>query len=63
MNVQGQPSITFESHKTLFLGRETLEVQIPDENQLDRRVILGAAMIIIAIEGKQNESGLGTLIP
>ncbi len=49
--------------KLYFLGRETLEVQIPDENQLDRRVILGAAMIIIAIEGEQNESGLGTLIP
>jgi hypothetical protein len=28
-------------------------VQIPEENQLDRRMILGAAMIIIAIEGKQ----------
>jgi hypothetical protein len=63
MNVQGQPSITFESWRSLFFGRKTLEVHIPDENQLDRRVILGAAMIIIAIEGKQNESGLGTLIP
>ena len=63
MNVQGQPSITFESYESLFFGRQTLEVQIPDENQLDRRVILGAAMIIIAIEGEQNESGLSTLIP
>ena len=57
MNVQGQPSITFDSWRSLFLGRQTLEVHIPDENQLDRRVILGAAMIIIAIEGEQNETG------
>ena len=58
MNVQGQPSITFQSYKEwLSFGRQTLEVHIPDENQLDRRVILGAAMIIIAIEGEQDESG------
>ena len=56
MNVQGQPSITFQTSKEwLGFGRGTLEVHIPDENQLDRRVILGAAMIMIAIEGDQNE--------
>jgi hypothetical protein len=56
MNVQGQPSITFQTYKEwLGFGRQTLEVHIPDENQLDRRVILGAAMIMIAIEGDQNE--------
>ena len=33
---------------------QKLTVEIPPENQIDRRVILGAAMIIIAIEGKQN---------
>ena len=63
MNVQGQPSITFESWRSLFFGRQTLEVHIPDENQLDRRVILGAAMIIIAIEGEQNEAGWHDLMP
>ncbi len=31
-------------------------VEIPPENQIDRRVILGAAMIVIAIEGKQGVS-------
>ena len=46
-----------------FFGRQTLEVHIPDENQLDRRVILGAAMIIIAIEGEQNEGGWHDLMP
>ena len=56
MIVQGQPSITFQSYKEwLGFGRGTLEVHIPDENQLDRRVILGAAVIMIAIEGDQNE--------
>lgn len=63
INVQGQPSITFESYRSLFFGRQTLEVHIPDENQLDRRVILGAAMIIIAIEGEQNEGGWHDLMP
>jgi len=33
---------------------QKLTVEIPPGNQIDRRVILGAAMIIIAIEGKQN---------
>ena len=64
MNVQGQPSITFQtSREWLGFGRGTLEVHIPDENQLDRRVILGAAMIIIAIEGEQNEAGWHDLMP
>ena len=64
MNVQGQPSITFQTSKEwLGFGRGTLEVHIPDENQLDRRVILGAAMIIIAIEGEQNEAGWHDLMP
>ena len=51
MNVQGQPSITFTQKRNTIMRKIT--VQIPDGNQLDRRVILGAAMIIIAIEGKQ----------
>ena len=35
---------------------QKLMVEIPPENQIDRRVILGAAMIVIAIEGKQGVS-------
>ena len=35
---------------------QKLTVEIPPENQIDRRVILGAAMIVIAIEGKQGVS-------
>jgi hypothetical protein len=51
MDVQGQSSIIFSQKINPIIQK--LTVQIPAENQLDRRVILGAAMIIIAIEGKQ----------
>ena len=33
---------------------QKLTVDISDGNQLDHRIILGTAMIIIAIEGRQN---------
>ena len=52
MDVQGQSSIIFTQKINPIIQK--LTIQIPAENQLDRRVILGAAMIIIAIEGKQN---------
>jgi hypothetical protein len=52
MNVQGQPSITLTQKINPIIQK--LTVQIPDGNQLDRRVVLGAAMILITIEGKQN---------
>lgn len=52
MDVQGQSSIVFTQKMNPIIQK--LTIQIPAENQLDRRVILGAAMIIIAIEGKQN---------
>ena len=52
MDVQGQSSIVFTQKINPIIQK--LTIQIPAENQLDRRVILGAAMIIIAIEGKQN---------
>jgi len=52
MDVQGQSPITFTQKINPIIQK--LTVQIPDGNQLDRRVVLGAAMIVIAIEGKQN---------
>ena len=52
MDVQGQSPITFTQKMNPIIQK--LTVQIPDGNQLDRRVVLGAAMIVIAIEGKQN---------
>ena len=52
MDVQGQPSITLTQKINPIIQK--LTVQIPDGNQLDRRVVLGAAMILITIEGKQN---------
>jgi hypothetical protein len=52
MAVQGQSSMCFTQKINPIIQK--LTIQIPAENQLDRRVILGAAMIIIAIEGKQN---------
>ncbi len=52
MDVQGQSSIIFTQKINPIIQK--LTIQIPAENQLDRRVILGAAMVIIAIEGRQN---------
>jgi hypothetical protein len=52
MDVPGQSPITFTQKINPIIQK--LTVQIPDGNQLDRRVVLGAAMIVIAIEGKQN---------
>ncbi|MCP2502764.1 MAG: hypothetical protein NLN66_01765 [Candidatus Thalassarchaeaceae archaeon] len=52
MDVQGQSPITFTQKMNPIIQK--LTVQISDGNQLDRRVVLGAAMIVIAIEGKQN---------
>jgi uncharacterized protein YxjI len=52
MDVQGQSPITFTQKINPIIQK--LTVQIPDGNQLDRRVVLGAAMIVIAIEGKQS---------
>jgi len=51
LEATGQPKVTFTQKINPLIQK--LSVQIPDENQLDRRMILGAAMIIIAIEGKQ----------
>ena len=47
---QGQPTIHFTQKFNPLIQK--LSVEIPEGNSLDRRVILGAAMIIIAIEGQ-----------
>ena len=52
LNLLGNPPITFTQKINPLIQK--LVVDISEGNQLDHRIILGAAMIIIAIEGKQN---------
>lgn len=52
LNFPGNPTIIFTQKMNPVIQK--LTVDIPEGNQLDPRIILGAAMVIIAIEGKQN---------
>lgn len=52
LNFEGNPRITFTQKINPVIQK--LTVDISKGNQLDHRIILGAAMIIIAIEGRQN---------
>ncbi len=52
LNLPGNPPIIFTQKMNPVIQK--LTVDIPEGNQLDPRIILGAAMVIIAIEGKQN---------
>ena len=46
----GQPTINFTQKINPIIQK--LSIEIPEDSSIDRRVILGAAMIIIAIEGQ-----------
>tara|TARA_B100000900_G_scaffold138574_1_gene117455 strand:+ start:8118 stop:8705 length:588 start_codon:yes stop_codon:yes gene_type:complete len=52
LNVPGNPPTTFTQKMNPVIQK--LTVDIPEGNQLDPRIILGSAMVIIAIEGRQN---------
>jgi len=52
LNFEGNPRITYTQKYNPVVQK--LRVDISEGNQLDHRIILGAAMIIIAIEGRQN---------
>ena len=54
LNLLGNPPITFTQKINPLIQK--LVVDISEGNQLDHRIILGAAMIIIAIEGKQGSN-------
>ena len=54
LSFPGQSPIYFTQKINPIIQK--LMVEIQPENQIDRRVILGAAMIVIAIEGKQGVS-------
>ena len=51
-NFPDNPTIIFTQKMNPLIQK--LTVDIPKGNQIDTRIILGAAMIIIAIEGRQN---------
>ena len=54
LNLLGNPPITFTQKINPLIQK--LVVDISEGNQLDHRIIIGAAMIIIAIEGKQGSN-------
>jgi hypothetical protein len=56
--IQGQPVCEFRQHFNPIIQKITLDFSLDTGNLLDRRLGLAAAILLSAIEGRQDESGI-----